>query len=150
MRTAGRLPAAIAALLVAGALGCATIGFGDDDVVRRTVVYEGATYDATWSAVIRTFAELELPISTLEKESGLVATDWILVDDPEDAMDCDHGYRNAEMRFNVLVRSVAAGQEMTITTAARARGEDPGSLERCRSTGFMESRIQRRVRGKLG
>ena len=139
--------------LAAGLAGCGTIGIGmggDDDEYRRTTVYEDASYDETWSAILQTFAELELPISTLEKESGLVATDWILVEDPEDAMDCDDGYRNAEMRFNVFLKSVAGGQEMTITSSARAGGEEVGELQRCESTGELEQAIQTRVGRKVG
>jgi uncharacterized protein YceK len=148
--------------LAAGLAGCGTIGIGTgggDDEYRRTTVYESASYDETWSAILQTFAELDLPISTLEKESGLVATDWILVEDPEDAMDCDDGYRNAEMRFNVFLKTVprfdtsdlqAVGQEMTITSSARAGGEDPGELQRCESTGELEQAIQTRVGRKVG
>ncbi|HUP19995.1 MAG TPA: hypothetical protein VM778_08595 [Gemmatimonadota bacterium] len=139
--------------LAAAVAGCGTFGMGmggSDDDYRRTTVYEDAGYDETWSAILQTFAELELPISTLEKESGLVATDWILVEDPEDAMDCDHGHRNAEMRFNVFLKTVAGGQEMTITSSARARGEEADSLQRCESTGEQEQSIQTRVGRKVG
>ncbi len=138
-----------AAALVA--VGCAgiQIGGGDDDEVRQTVVIEDASYDAAWAAILQTFAELELPISTLEKESGLVATDWILVEDPDELMDCDDGYRNAEMRFNVFLSTVAGGQEMTITSSSRATDES-GALERCVSTGQHERSIQVRVGRKVG
>lgn len=139
-----------AAALLAGCISIGGFGGGDEDEVRRTTVYEGATYDTAWSAILQTFAELELPISTLEKESGLVATDWILVEEPDEAMDCDDGYRNAEMRFNVFLSSVAGGQEMTITSSARATGAEAGTLQRCLSTGGTERSIQVRVGRKVG
>lgn len=34
-------------------------------------------FEATWQAVIETFADLNLPILNMEKASGLITTDWI-------------------------------------------------------------------------
>lgn len=148
MRVVWTLAAAVA-LAGCGTLGI-DLGGDDEDEYRRSIVYEDAGFDQTWSAILQTFAELELPISTLEKESGLVATDWILVEEPDDAMDCDDGYRNAEMRFNVFLSPVAGGQEMTITSSARSAGDEAGTLERCVSTGATERSIQARVGRKVG
>jgi len=36
-----------------------------------------ASFDRTWEALIETFAELQLPIKTIEKDSGIIATEWI-------------------------------------------------------------------------
>ncbi len=137
---------AAAALLVAA--GCISIvGGGDDDEYRRAETYP-ASYDATWQAVLQSFAELDLPIATIERESGLVATDWILVSESDDRMDCPDDARQAEMRFNVLLEEAGSGTRMTITSGARALTDD-GVLQRCASTGVLERAIQRRVSRKV-
>ncbi|MDX1661911.1 MAG: hypothetical protein R3326_08985 [Gemmatimonadota bacterium] len=136
--------AAVAGLLVAA--GCISIvgGGDDDDEYRRAQTY-AASYDATWQAVLRSFAELDLPIATVERESGLVATDWILVSRADERMDCPEDARQPEMRFNVLVEEEGSARtRVTITSGARALDED-GVLQRCTSTGALERAIQRRV-----
>lgn len=137
--------------ILAGALaaaGCISIAGGGDDDYRRAETYS-ASFDATWRAILQSFSELDLPISTVEKESGIVATDWILVADADDRMDCPDDARQPEMRFNVLVEEVSGGTRMTITSGARALNQD-GALRRCVSSGELEGSIQRRVARKLG
>ena len=138
---------AAAAFALAGAAACTIpiLGSDDDEETRRETVLEDVSYDDAWSAILRTFADLDLPIESVEKESGLVTTDWILLDDPEDSIDCDEGYRNAEIRLNVFLRETDAGQEMTLVTSARAESVE-GDRTRCRSTGELEEAIQRGVR----
>lgn len=137
--------------ILAGALaaaGCISIvGGGGDDEYRRAETYP-ASFEATWRAILQTFAELDLPISTVEKESGVVATDWILVADADDRMECRADARQPEMRFNVLVEEVSGGTRMTITSGARALDDD-GALQRCVSSGELERSIQRRVARKV-
>lgn len=141
-----RTISAVVGLLVAA--GCISIvGGGDDDEYRRAETYQ-ASYDVTWRAVLQSFAELDLPIATIERESGLVATDWILVAQADERMDCPDDARQAEMRLNVLVEEAGSGTRMTITSGARALTED-GVLQRCSSTGALERAIQRRVSGKV-
>lgn len=138
--------AAVAGLVVAA--GCISIaGGGDGDEYRRTETYS-ASFDATWRAALQSFAELDLPIATIERESGVVATDWILVADADERMDCPDEARQAEIRLNVLVEEAGAGTRMTITSGARALTED-GVLQRCVSTGALERAIQRRVSRKV-
>lgn len=141
--------AAIAAIGTIGAAGCISIvNGGDDGEARRSEVYD-ASYDDTWRAALRTFSDLGLPIATVEKESGVIATDWILVEDADERMDCPDDPRSAEMRFNVLVESTSAGTRLTITSGARARDDD-GALERCVSTGALERSIHRGVARRIG
>lgn len=136
--------------------GCASLGIdlnGDqDEAYRRTIEVDG-TYDEAWRAVIETFAELELPIATLEKESGLIATDWILLAPPDQFMACGQPVRNQEARYNVFLRASGDDDpEMTITSSYRAvarEGAEEGALVRCASTERMEEEIQERVRETL-
>lgn len=143
MRT-GRTAILAAAIAAAG---CISIVGGDDEEVRRSETYD-ATYDATWRAALQSFSELELPIATLEKESGVIATDWILVADADERMECPDDPRSAEMRFNLLVEESGGETRITITTGARAR-DDEGTLQRCVSTGALEGAIHRRIARKV-
>lgn len=136
-------------LVLAAALGCISIGGEGDGETPRQVVYQSADFDAVWSAAIQTFSEMELPIASLEKESGLLTTDWILVDDPRGTMNCGENPRNPEVRFNVYMERTNLGTRMTITTAMRALRQDGTTLQRCESTGAYEEEIQRRVRRKV-
>ena len=55
--------------------GCVT------PAVRPTIqdtVTINAPFDKVWSAIIATLSERALPIKTIEKESGVVATDFII------------------------------------------------------------------------
>ncbi|CAN5829009.1 hypothetical protein BH20GEM1_BH20GEM1_03380 [soil metagenome] len=117
---------------------------GSDDTAPREFNFD-APYDAVWDAAIAAFADLELPISTLEKESGVIATDWILLDDAAELMDCDGNVRAEEGRFNAIVRGTAAGTRMTLTASYRAQDPDDGVALRCSSTGVMEERVRGRV-----
>lgn len=121
-----------------------TIAIGDgSDVEPRESSFQ-APFDTVWDAAIATFSALDLPISTLEKESGVLATDWILIDDAEEWMDCDGDVRAAEGRYNAILRATASGTRMTLTASYRA--QDPeGVAVRCGSTGEMEERIRERV-----
>jgi hypothetical protein len=109
--------------------------------------------DATWSAVIDAFGELNIPIDNLEKDSGLITTDWMRVE--KDYMDCggsgisvDSNHRG---RFNVVVRQEGAGTKMTVNsvfTATRSFGDS--SAERsCVSTGFLENTLHRLVAERI-
>jgi hypothetical protein len=61
------------ALLVALLVGCTTPGLQPTQVnVDKTRVYS-APYDKVWTAIIAGVAESNLSITTLEKESGIVA-----------------------------------------------------------------------------
>ena len=84
-------------------VGCATAP-GKYSVVKDFP--HSADYDKVWSAVIDTFAELNLPIANLEKASGLITTDWGEV--PGEFCDCGKpglAQQSApEGKFNVFVR----------------------------------------------
>lgn len=140
------------AALVAACGSVPFVGGGGEREYRRTVELDDASYDEAWTAIIETFGDLELPIATLEKDSGLVATDWILLRDPARFMDCDGAVRNQEGRYNVFLKQTTADPEMTITSSYRAEirsGDDPGASVRCETTERMESDIQRRVEEKV-
>jgi hypothetical protein len=138
--------------VLVGATGCGPIVIGggdDDDEPGRIEVLETVTFDEAWEAAIDAFEELRLPIDNLERASGVVTTDWILISDAEDYMECDDdATRNAEGRFNVFLREVGDGVRVTVNVSFRAEDET-GSRIACDSVGDYEELILRRIRSKV-
>lgn len=143
------LPGALAILLVA--VGCTIAlpgGGGGQDPAPQDRNFD-VPYDEVWNAAIAALGELDLPISTLEKESGVLATDWILLDGAGTFMECDGDVRSEEGRYNVLVRQVTGGTQVRITTSYRAIAETGAAAVRCGTTGEMERRILGRVEERV-
>jgi hypothetical protein len=136
-------------VVVCAACGPIIIGGGDDDDgAGRIEVLEDVTFDEAWEAAIDTFEELRLPIDNLERASGVVTTDWVLLDDAEDYMNCpDDASRNAEGRFNVFLREVGDGIRVTVNASYQAE-DDTDRRHSCVSNGDYEDLILRRIRSK--
>ncbi len=106
-------------------------------------------FDSVWTAVIETFAELNLPILNMEKASGLITTDWIKMDDPQ-MSDCGkRGVMTAEqgrvVKFNVFVKRVGETCEMKVNAmfeiSISVYGNRNLSTASCVSTGKFEKQI---------
>lgn len=138
------------ALVLSAACGVIRIGGNGGEPQGTTQVLAGATFDRAWRATIESFEELRLPIDNLDRQSGVVTTDWILIRSPRDYMDCEGGARrNAEGRFNIFVREVADGVRVTVNVTFRAE-DDTGRRVVCESEGEYERQILRRIRNKVG
>lgn len=145
-------PVFAASILVLAA--CASAPVARD--VQRTAVVEGAEFGETWDTVVDVFAERIWAIDSIERASGLITTDWMLVGEAaEDYMDCGSAgflkaHRDHEVRFNVLVREGGPGAELTVNTAMRATSWDtvngmPREVVQCVSTGVLEREIHDEV-----
>jgi hypothetical protein len=135
-------------LLASAGCGSIIIGGGGDDSPGTVEVLEGVTFDEAWEAAIDTFEELRLPIDNLERASGVVTTDWILLDDADEYMDCpDDASRNAEGRFNVFLREIGDGVRVTVNASYQAE-DDTERRHGCESNGDYEDLILRRIRSK--
>lgn len=67
--------------------GCASAPVQRD--IQRASLVEGADFDSTWAAVVQVFAERTWSIDNLERDSGIITTDWMMTDALSDAyMDC--------------------------------------------------------------
>ena len=114
-------------------------------------------FDRTWSAVIETFADLNLPISNMEKASGLIVTDWIDYGRDTSTMDCGKiGFPFIEVgrrgKFNVFVKSDGnGGTVMRVSSSFEITSSYENNVQRgvCYSTGALENRIRELVAGKL-
>lgn len=147
--TTGWIRAAAGGALLATACGAIVIGSSDDEDVGRSQVLASATFDEAWEATLEAFEVLRLPIDELDRSSGVITTDWELIEDSEDVMDCpDDADRNAEGRFNVFVREVAEGVRVTVNASFRTE-DDTGRRVICRSEGEFEEEFLRHVRARV-
>ena len=127
----------------------------------RTIVNSfaiDAGYDSVWSALIETFAELQLPIDNMEKDSGLVTTDWIEFTGQTNEGYCDCGGLgiNIEVnrlgKFNVFMKKVTEDScQMTVNCMYEQtiRFGDTTSRRKCISTGNLEQEMYNLVVSKL-
>lgn len=74
-------------------------------------------YDETWKAVVAVFAELNIPIDNIDKDSGYINSretaiprEWIHA--PEDTL--DYQVRNPHGSFNVFVENAPDGSLVSI------------------------------------
>jgi len=120
-----------------------------------------APFDKVWEAVIGSFAELQLPIVNMEKDSGLITTDWISFTGQKntDYADCGkiplglkEGGRSG--RFNVFVRRISESScEVNVNCVYRQTvvklGGDFYRHRDCVSTGNLEARMFEIIKSKL-
>ncbi len=139
-------------LLLAGLLAaCATAPVARQFERRATVPAEFA---AVWDAVIDIFGERSWAIDNMDRESGIITTDWMLTGQLADSyMDCGSAPlatdREHMTRFNIVVREAASGSYITVNTAHRVKryllGDPPAGVINCVSTGVLESEIHEEV-----
>jgi uncharacterized lipoprotein len=124
--------------------------------LQRTGPQQQQQSDRTWSAVVETFAELNLPIMKAEKSSGLIATDWISFKDriqgttycscgstilPLSEVDrrgkIDVVVTDMEIKVNAVFEKISQYKEIVDSSP-------------CVSTGKLEAEIRKRVSEKTG
>lgn len=114
-------------------------------------------YDAVWSATVETFAELNLPIDNMEKDSGLITTDWIDFTGTGNDVYCDCGglglaiENSRQGKFNVFVKEAATGSTVKVncTYQQTASLGDTRVNRNCVSTGGLESIVAESIGDKL-
>ena len=115
-------------------------------------------YDATWSALIEVFAELQLPIQNMEKDSGLILTDWIDFTGQDNTGYCDCGGLgiNIEVnrlgKFNVFVKKTGDNScDIKVNTQYQQTYKFGDDLYKrnCVSTGKLEAEIYNRIKEKV-
>ena len=115
----------------------------------------GASYDNTWEAVISYFATNNIPIATLEKDSGLIVAknERYAVNLMNEVASCEQGIletpQNGQVSVNVFVRpksddvtSVQVNTQYTMTV--RGYGDVIVSNS-CNSNGSLESALLDRI-----
>lgn len=110
-------------------------------------------FEKVWTAVIETFAELNLPILNMEKASGFITTDWL---NPDSSFyDCgtppfSTARRGTLGKFNVFVKKISDSScEMKVNCLFDLTifYTGPGGAKKysCVSTGKLEKQIYDRV-----
>lgn len=105
-----------------------------------------ADAETTWTALISLFGERGWPIATIDKGSGLIATDWLKM--PDGYADCGSAplahIVGTKGRFNIIARAVDDGTRITVNAKfqqVRTLGDHAGIVD-CTSTGSVEAQIQ--------
>lgn len=116
-------------------------------------------FDSTWSAVIETFAELNLPIMNVEKASGLITTDWISFKNQNDETGyCACGTTKFPLvevdrrgKFQVFIIAKENSAEVNVSAVFEKISQYKEIVENtpCVSTGKLEAEISKRVSKKL-
>ncbi len=107
----------------------------------------GSDFDAVWSAVIKFFATNNIPIKTIEKDSGIIYAEPQIF--PEEWIDCGKPYMlevfgETEGSFNVFVNEDENDVSVQITTAFSVSvwiGNDFKENRICYSTGAFEKSL---------
>ena len=142
-------------------ISCATAP-APRQIVKAFVIE--APFDGVWQAVIGSFAEMNLPIANMEKDSGLITTDWqIYPRGKAGKVYCDCGGLglNVEIerrgRFNVFVRGLTENScELKVNCIynqtiqpAMAKGSTGITSRNCVSTGKLEAEMFEIVKSKI-
>lgn len=145
-------------LLVIFFIGCAVAP--KPRVIENSFMVE-SNYDYAWTAVIETFSDLQLPIQNMEKDSGLISTDWIAFTKEQGKEYCDCGKvefgllgRDRVGKFNVFVKKISENScEMRVNCMFEQSVTklDGTFYQRrsCISTGNLEKEINDIVISKL-
>ena len=148
MRRALALSYAVAHLIL---VGCAPVPPGPP--IARESVSVRAPFAATWDAVIETFADRNIPIRTLDRASGLIVAEPVVVSPPRADSLADCGSTMGmpippdRAMYNVLVRgdSLTSTVKVTVRFTQGGRPNDPVLIE-CSSRGVWESARERAIK----
>ncbi len=118
--------------------------------------YPGATFTEVWDLVIDVFGDRNWAIDNLERDSGIITTDWMRADNVS-YQDCGSpGFLSSDSdhmgRFNVVVRETEDGVSIRVTTSWQATrsSENDTSIVECLSTGVLERELHEEVQDRLG
>lgn len=114
------------------------------NVVRTSMV--AAPAESAWDSVVDWITERNWSIKTIDKASGLVATEW--ADSPERYVDCGSApmasIHSTATRVNIRVRPREGQTEIVINAQFRQLRSlgDVSKMIECNSTGVLESEIR--------
>ena len=121
------------------------------------------SYDEVWAAIIETFSEMHFPINIMEKDSGLITTEWFSFSGQSNEGWCDCGGLgmnievNRQVRFNVFVKKTSENScNLKVNCLFEqvyyfSLDEGRSLLKRpCVSTGLYEREMFEVVKEKLG
>ena len=106
--------------------------------------YPGYTFNEVWDAIIDVIEDWDGEIDELEKERGIIATDWMW--DDHLSPDSDH-----YGRLFVVVQETNGGTPVRVTTSWRGTRtfENNKDVVECLSTGALDEMLDESVWGRL-
>lgn len=120
--------------------------------VRHTSLIK-ASRDTVWDALVAELAEKGWGVATIDRTSGLLATQWLRV--PDTYADCGSApLANVAMtrvRLSIVVTSADDGANFSVNTTfqqLRTFGESRGVVE-CYSTGRVEELVTEHIAARV-
>lgn len=110
-----------------------------------------ASYDEVWDATVRAFADYNMPIDNIEKDSGIIASDWVGAE--TSWMDCGSAglgsHTDRQFRVNTLIRRGSDGTNVRVNTLFQTRevpmGGGYGTWKQCSGTGELEQILHAQI-----
>jgi hypothetical protein len=112
-----------------------------------------ASVGKSWDAVIDLFAERSIPIRTMERASGFIATEQLRADDvAERFYDCGavlgHPIRATHASYNVVVRGDSSASSVRVNMRYVNWEDVRRAAQECTSTGQWEAQFEHWVRDR--
>jgi len=108
-----------------------------------------ASFDKVWNAVLQVLGEGGFPIGAIEKESGIITTDFVTFTyDVLSSAECPKAiinllnWKEGQIRMNILVRKINENStQVTIRSVIMGFEHSWGRWNYCNSTGVIENQI---------
>jgi hypothetical protein len=158
------LPLALTAAIVAGCCA-ATQGTAPSKTAIEDAALYAAPFDKVWGAVVATLSEESYPIGAIDKSSGLITTQQVILLEGLSAMVATDSYAvrpsnllgrvaidKLRVSMNVFANSQDSGSTRVKVTAhfeGMWTGEAANGWYVCPSKGLLEKRLLDAVRAKL-
>lgn len=139
--------------------GCVQdLSFVKPDIIDSLVF--ASTYDTLWAAIVESFAEKSLPIKTIEKDSGIIATEYMRMAAPwhKDFKDVAlhpnvpfGTWYHAHYKVNIFVTTVnKTSTKVKINVLIEAFENNlTDEWHTCYSKGIIEQDILEAIRSKI-
>ena len=144
------LRASFLSILLTAVIGC--VHGPTTQLTTRAATDVNASFDRTWNAVIDVFAERNIPIATIDKSSGFVATTALGVADPKETTqqwaDCGN-LPATRATYNVLVRGTGDHSTVKVTVkwvAWRSLGMFGDDSRECVTRHVWEAAVESEVK----
>jgi hypothetical protein len=122
----------------------------------RNAVDVSASFGRTWDALIDQFAARNIPIKTIDRSSGFIATDALKTSLADSSWsDCGKDWMQTVIRptdatYNAVVRGDSSGSNLRVTVRWVANGVahigSQGSFVECSTRGTWEAEFERLVK----
>ena len=125
--------------------------------VESLANFRGVSFTEAWDLVVGEFASRGWTIDNLERDSGIITSEWASAEGDLylSYRDCGSaGFRanfsNYRGRFHAVVREIDDGVSVSLTTSWEATRNSSSSISivECLSTGVLELDLQRTLRRK--